>query len=69
MTTGLHIYTIYKNPSDYPDKYVVRLFVNSVATDIHSLHDTPDEARAPLRGLYCMDRHASDDPVIVETWL
>lgn len=66
----LKIWTIYNYPSDYPDKFVVRLWEGELPTAEFSLHDTLEEARAAVPpGLVCLQRFDNDDPVIVETWL
>jgi hypothetical protein len=75
MTT-LAMWTVYKHPTDYPDKYVARRFdVDAsgpkpsasiiVAADLKTL-------RATLRDemhLTCLSRDPSDEVQIVETWL
>lgn len=67
-------WVIYFNPSDFPNKYVVRLWYatryglekdNSV-----KLADTITEARSFVpENLYCLPRFENDDPAIVEVWL
>lgn len=76
MHEALELWTVYRNPIDYPDKYVARKFLIEpapvmpvatnnifVANDLHGI-------RAMLPpGLYCLPRHPEDDPVIVECWI
>lgn len=75
MTDYLSMFTIYKHPEDYPDKFVVREFVIKRTGPEPSRHanvyDTLDEARLPLiwRGLSCIERSPEDEPQIVESWL
>jgi hypothetical protein len=75
MTT-LAMWTVYKRPTDYPDKFVARRFdVGAggpkpsadiiVAEDLKTL-------RTILRDemhLTCLSRDPSDEVQIVETWL
>lgn len=70
--SGLDIWTIYRHPRDYPDKYVARKTVVPPGTPTNDMFiaGSLDEARALLpRGLHRMPRSAEDDPVIVEVWL
>jgi hypothetical protein len=74
--TTLAMWTVYKHPSDYPDKYVARRFDVDAdgAKPSASVIITPDLAqlRHILRfelGLTCLSRNEGDEPQIVETWL
>jgi hypothetical protein len=73
MTEALDIWTIYRYPRDYPDKYVARRC--EVTTDITHTNDmfvadSLDEVRALLpAGLHRIERDLQDDPVIVEVWI
>lgn len=70
----LTIWVIYKSPRDYPGQYVLR------AQDVVRGDPEPrprrecivrpslEEVRHYVRHLYRMDRHALDEPTIVETW-
>jgi hypothetical protein len=74
MTDALNIWTIYKQPSDYPDSYVARRFeINHIGltpTSDMFAADTLRELRALLPlGLACIQRDGHDDPKIVESWL
>ena len=71
----LAIYVVYRDPSDFPGKYVVR---RSTIGHLGELKDaeplivckTLREARSTIpRCLFCITRSIEDDPVIVETWL
>lgn len=64
------VFTVYKNPRDFPGKYVVRLFDGTRPMRLITIRDTLDEARATIpEGFYCVQKSPDDDPVIVETWL
>lgn len=77
MTSTLAMWTVYKHPSDYPDKYVARQFVVSggegpTATHSIVIMDDLEALRDFLRSdlhLTRLMRNEEDDPVIVETWL
>lgn len=70
-------FTIYFNPSDYPDKYVTRGYTITadgkvLPDDIPlTVADTLVEARGvlPTSGHVNIGRSAGDDPVIVEVWV
>ncbi len=72
----LIIYTIYKHPSDYPDKFVVRAWSidqwnrPAPSEKPHAVTDTLQEARASIPPDFIfVAPSVSDDPVIVETWI
>lgn len=69
------MWTVYRHPRDYPDKYVARLFevdargprpigVIEVADKLTHLQDLMLDM-----GLVKLMRSPEDDPVIVESWL
>jgi hypothetical protein len=67
-------YAIYRRPSDYPDKFVVRRFLIAAgkATPLNAVAivDTLDEARAAIpSGKVNIGRTHGDDPVIAEVWI
>lgn len=70
----LVIYTIYRNPTDYPGKYVVRRWLVD-RTGVHiervvAVRNSLATARSAVPPeLACIQRQADDDPVIVETWI
>jgi hypothetical protein len=65
------IWTVYKQPRDYPNSYVARLWHGEkptdsivVAPDLESLRELLAEMN-----LTPIPRWADDDPCIVEVWL
>jgi hypothetical protein len=74
MTDLLTIWVIYRSPSDYPGKWVLRghdIGPGSVTSHAKKIvADTLQELRAHLPpGLVPLTLHPDDDPVIYETWL
>lgn len=74
MREALDIWTIYRYPRDYPDKYVARRagITNGSVTNTNEMFvaDSLAEARKLLpAGLHRIERHSFDDPVIVECWV
>lgn len=68
--SNLFIWVIYFNTKDYPQKYVTRKFLNETPTTEVFTENTLDEIRERIPvGLFRLDRHPQDDPVIVETWI
>lgn len=71
----LTIYVVYKNPSDYPGKFVTRAqYVYGRQVHIDPLpaivSDTLEDARSIIpRTCFKLDRHPQDEPQILETWL
>lgn len=66
------LYVIYnKTTSDYPGKYVVRIFTYQGPEETPLIVcDTLQEARGALpTQLYNIGRKESDDPVIEEVWI
>ena len=68
---GLEIWTVYDHPSDFPDKFVARLFLNDQPTTAVLVADDLKTIRGQLRnkGFTRLMRAEEDDPVIVETWI
>jgi hypothetical protein len=71
----LTLWVIYKNPSDYPGKFVLRAQVAYPGGEVR-LHpdcmvcDTLEQAREGVPpGLVLLTRAPEDDPVIYETWI
>ena len=71
----LPMWVVYKNPSDFPGKFVVRrqlaapgfVVADKAPTAIVS---TLDEARAAIPpGMINLHRSPDDDPCIAEVWL
>lgn len=75
---ALDIWTVYRHPTDYPDKYVARKFtvggggtggIVRASTDMF-VEDTLEDVRALIpSGLVCLERDNRDEPHIVETWI
>jgi len=65
------LWTVYDHPTDHPDLYVARLFIGVDPTETAMLDAQLDRLRSRLAhlGLTRLDRHADDDPVIVECWI
>lgn len=63
--------TIYKNPRDFPNKYVARLFDKHFSTKYAIVKDSLEEIRTALPPTFTnkLERSENDDPVIVETWI
>lgn len=74
---NLSLYTIYKNPTDYPGKFVVRRWsvgnkdgVPTPDKEPTIVTDDLEKARGVIPFGYNMFlRNEDDDPKIVETWL
>lgn len=74
----LEFFAVYDGPSDYPEMVVVRRWVSDASGAIVpdaeplALGLSVDDARDALRrlrpGMIKLDRHALDDPAIVEVW-
>lgn len=72
---SIPVHVVYRSPSDFPGKYVVRVqhaSADGVTADDAPLivADTVEEARTviPL-GMYCLGRHPDDVPAILEVWV
>jgi hypothetical protein len=71
---GLSVFTIYKHPKDYPDKYVVRRSVAMsgvvLMDDKCQLADTLEEARKLIPpGLVCLEEPNTPELPAVESWI
>jgi hypothetical protein len=70
---ALPMWTVYRQPRDYPENYVARLFVtipSPVATHVAIVADTLEELRKALpAGLLRLERQPADEPQIVEVWI
>lgn len=67
-------YTIYKHPADYPNHYVMRVFIisplNVYPTDEFYLADSLEKIRAFVpAGCVCTARDANDSLSIFEIWV
>ena len=72
--SALPIFTIYRNPLDYPNKWVVRRMWITTAGLVPDKHaDTADTLEAVRLfvppGLHWIQPDPEDDPVIVEMWI
>ena len=71
----LVIWTVYRNPRDFPGKFVVRPFRVQAGRSVPDpepsfVGDSLNGARASVPpGLVRLAPSPGDDPVIVETWL
>jgi hypothetical protein len=69
------MYVIYRNPSDYPDRFVVRRWVitsnSMLAEEVPvTVAVTLEEARSVVPpGAIRVLREEADDPVVYETWV
>lgn len=64
------IIVVYKNPLDYPDKYVARLWGVKNATNMVVIKNSLEEIRKAIpKEMYRLGATNRDDPVIIETWL
>jgi hypothetical protein len=65
------IWVVYDHPADWPGCFVARCWRGEEPTDAVMVAPDLDTLRGWLAdfGLVKLDRHASDDPKIVETWL
>ena len=68
----LHVYVVYDHPSDYPNEYVVRRWLNDIpmpdleyrSTEIHEVRKY-----LAMKGLTWLTRVEDDDDKILETWI
>lgn len=70
----MNIYTVYKDPTDYPGKFVIRRFIISrkhvEPANLICVEDDLETALAKLPpGLTKVDRLEDDDPKILEIWM
>ena len=72
----MEMFVIYERPRDYPDKFVVRVWVigavkgEPVPTQYFMLADTLEAARKFIPyGLVCINRSESDELQIIESWI
>ncbi len=71
---GLPMWTVYDSPTDFPGWAIARQWMIhgavARATNVVIVAPTLELLRRRMpAGLIAIPRHASDDPVIVETWL
>jgi hypothetical protein len=66
------LWTVYENPTDYPGKFVARLFDGTTPTANVIIADDLETIRDMMRfkyGMVKLMRSPCDDPKIVEVWL
>jgi len=66
----LPIITMYRHPSDWPDKFIARLWDLNKPTNLFMIADTYQELidKLPFH-MHRVPRRKDDDPVIIESWL
>lgn len=66
----LPLITVYKNPKDFPTKFVARLWDMGQPTEFAIIKDTLKEIHESIpEPFYRLGRMVQDDPVIIETWV
>jgi hypothetical protein len=72
---ALSIWVIYDHPRDFPDRFIARRHVVTGSAQGPTEDIVADKSLKQLRRvmesrfLTKLDRHPSDDPTIIETWL
>ncbi len=70
MMGKLPMWVVYDHPTDYPDGFIARLWLNDQPQQITVKGKTLTEVRQGLPPeLIPMARSPGDDPCIVEVWL
>lgn len=70
MVRTMPMIAIYNQPTDYPDKYVARLWDCNAPTHLIALADTLEEIQQTIPpNMTRLPHMAGDDPCIVEVWL
>ncbi len=65
----LCVWSVYCRPLDFPEGYVVRMFILDRPTDVSLRCGSLELARKVIpAGLYCQPRQAGDDRALVEVW-
>lgn len=66
----LPMLTVYNRPSDYPDKFIVRMWDASESTRYITISASLEEARKSIPpSMVCLNRMEKDDPCIEEVWI
>jgi len=74
----LNLWTVYKNPKDYPGAYVARRFETDQPTgecyahvELNRVREWVIEQSLALNHCYtfCLTREPGDDPCILEVWM
>ena len=65
------MWALHKHPSDFPDKYVARLFENETPTKSFIAIDNYDDLALQMisMGLVRVMRSTDDPPTLLEVWL
>ena len=71
---SIETYTVYKNPKDYPGKFVARKFLVTAKGATPTAEVMVEDSFEALRkrkpwDLITMGRIPGDDPCIVEVWI
>ena len=67
---ALALWVVYDKPTDFPNQFVARKWMNEIATDELLFSENLPELRRQLPpNLCCLERMPGDDPKIVEVWL
>lgn len=68
---SMPIIAVYKNPEDYPDKCVARIFDMDAPTNVIILTDNVNQIQQELRkfGMHFLDREPGDIPALVGTYI
>lgn len=68
---ALKIWVVYDHPTDHPNHFIARLFLNDKPSRNYIATEKIETLRAILKdwGLYMLTRNENDDPIIVETWI
>lgn len=70
IVRAMPMIAIYNHPTDYPDKYVARVWDCNIPTHLIATADTLEEIRATIPpNMTRLPSMAGDDPCIVEVWL
>lgn len=66
----LPLIAVYKNPKDYPEKFVARLWNTNKPTNAVIVGDTLEDVRQGIpSSMFNIGRLPKDDPTIVEVWV
>lgn len=67
----MYLYVVYKHPTDYPGKFVLRRWWNDKPEKKPMLvADTLEEARTKIpKWAIRLAKPENEDPVILETWI
>lgn len=61
---------VYEKPTDYPDKYVARLWDGQYPTRLVAVADTLDDIKEKIPpNMVLIPRVEKDDPTIIGSWL